>query len=60
MDDNDGVYLNTTLLVTKKNFPLSISALANRTLKSNIPADYNFLWNVGLIYSFNKKFTETR
>ena len=60
MDDKDGLYLNTTLLVTRKNFPLSISALANRTLKSNIPADYDFLWNVGLIYSFNKKFTETR
>jgi hypothetical protein len=60
MDDKEGVYLNTTLLVTRKNFPLSVSALANRTLKSNIPADYNFLWNVGLIYSFNKGYREVR
>jgi len=60
MDDKDGVYLNTTLFVTRKNFPLSVSAMANRTLKSNIPADYDFLWNVGLIYSFNKGYREVR
>jgi hypothetical protein len=60
MDEKDGVYLNTTLLVTKKNFPLSLSALANRTLKTNIPADYDFLWNVGLIYTFNKQYMEVR
>ena len=60
MDDKDGVYLNTTLLISKKNFPISISALANSTLKSNIQADYDFLWNVGLIYTFNKQYMEVR
>jgi hypothetical protein len=60
MDAKYGVYLNATLLVTKKNFPFSISVLANRTLKSNIPADYDFLWNVGIIYSFNKGYREVR
>lgn len=52
MDDKDGVYLNTTFLLSRKNFPLSISALINKPLKSDIMADYNFLWNAGLIYSF--------
>jgi hypothetical protein len=60
MDDKDGVYLNTTFLISKKNFPLSISALINKPLRSNIPSEYDFLWNVGLAYSFNKKFTEVR
>ena len=60
MDDKDGVYLNTTLLISKKNFPFSISALINRTLKTNIPADYDFLWNVGLIYAINKEYREVR
>jgi len=60
MDDKDGVYLNTTLLISKKNFPFSISALINRTLKSNIPSEYDFLWNVGLIYAFNKEYREVR
>jgi hypothetical protein len=60
MDDKDGVYLNTTLLISKKNLPFSISALINRTLKSNIPSEYDFLWNVGLIYAFNKEYREVR
>ena len=52
MDDKDGTYLNTTFLISKKNFPISISALINKPLKSNILSDYDFLWNAGLIYSF--------
>lgn len=60
MDGNDGVYLNTTFLFSKKNFPLAISGLINKPLKSNIPSEYDFLWNVGLIYTFNKKYIEAR
>ncbi|MCX6303077.1 MAG: hypothetical protein NTW82_12935 [Bacteroidia bacterium] len=60
MDDKDGVYLNTTFSIRKKNFPLSVSALINKPLKSNIPSEYDFLWNVGLIYAFNKEYREVR
>jgi hypothetical protein len=60
MDDNDGVYLNATLLISKKNFPLSISALVNSPLESNIPAEYDLLWNVGLTYTFGKQYQEVR
>ena len=60
MDDNDGVFFNTRFLISKKNFPLSISALINTPVKSNIPSDYDFLWNVGLSYTFSKKYVETR
>ncbi len=60
IDDKDGVYLNTTLLISKKNFPLSVSALLNKPLKSNIPSEYDLLWNVGMIYSFNKDYREVR
>jgi hypothetical protein len=60
MDDNDGMFLNTRFLITKKNCPLSVSGLINKPLKSNIPSDYDFLWNVGLTYAFNKKYTEVR
>jgi hypothetical protein len=60
MDNKDGVYLNTTLLMSKKNFPLSISALINKPLRSNIVSEYDFLWNVGVIYTFNKNYSEVR
>ena len=58
MDDNDGVYLNATLSVSRKNFPLSVSALINKPTKSDIPSEYDFLWNVGLTYTFNKTYIQ--
>ncbi len=56
MDDHDGYFLNATISLTKKNFPLSVSALLNKTLNSDIPSEYDFLWNVGLTYTFNNKY----
>jgi hypothetical protein len=58
MDDKDGLYLNATLLINKKNFPLSVAALINKPIESTIPSEYDFLWNVGLIYSFNNQYME--
>ncbi len=60
MDENDGVYLNATLLISKKNFPISISGLINNPLESNIPTNYGLLWNVGVTYTFTKKYTDVR
>ena len=60
MDSKDGVYLNATFLITRKNFPFSVSGLINKALKSNIPSEYDLLWNVGLIYSFNNAYVEKR
>jgi hypothetical protein len=60
IDDKDGVYLNATLSISRKNFPLSVSALINKPIESNIPSEYDLLWNVGLIYSFNKSYVEKR
>ncbi len=58
MDDNNGVFFNTRFLISKKNCPLSVSGLINKPLQSSIPSDYDFLWNVGLTYTFNKKYIE--
>ena len=58
MDDNGGIFLNSRFLINKKNWPLSISGLLNKPLESDIPSDYDFLWNVGLTYTFSKKYTE--
>lgn len=60
MDKNNGVFFNSRFLVSKNNFPISISGLINKPLKSNIPSEYDFLWNVGLSYTFNKKYIEAR
>lgn len=60
IDDKDGVYLNGTLLISKKNFPLSVSALINKSINSDIPSDYDLLWNVGIAYTFSKNYREVR
>jgi hypothetical protein len=52
MDDNEGVYLNARLSVSNRNFPVSLSALVNKPLESNIPSEYDLLWHVALSYSF--------
>ena len=56
MDNNDGMFFTTRFLVSKNNYPLSISGLINKRLKSSIPSEYDFLWNVGLTYTFNNKY----
>jgi len=58
IDDKDGVYLNATLLINRKNFPLSFSALVNSPINSEIPSEYDLLWNVGLAYTFSKNYRE--
>lgn len=60
MDDHSGYYFNASLSISKKNFPLSVSALLNKTLKSGIPSEYDFLWNVGLTYTFSNKYKQVQ
>jgi hypothetical protein len=57
MDKNDGFYVTAVLTLAKRDFPLTVSTLVNRTIQTNISGD-DLLWNVSLIYTFNKKYTE--
>jgi hypothetical protein len=58
MDADHGFYFNSSFSIGRRNFPLSISALINRTIQTEIPIGEDFLWNVGLVYTFNKKYVE--
>jgi hypothetical protein len=58
MDNNEGYYYNAALTLARKAFPFSVSALINQPIKTTILSEYNFLWNVSLIYSFNKEYVE--
>ena len=58
MDDYNGVFFNARLSISKKNFPISLSALINKPIKSNIPSEYDLLWNAGISYTFNKRYIE--
>jgi hypothetical protein len=55
-DRQDGFYWGSTLSVSKKNCPVSISSLVNKTIESNVLGSKDFIWNVSIIYSFNKRY----
>ena len=58
MDADDGFYASATLTLARRNFPLSISTLFNKTLQTEITAGEDFIWNVSLIYTFNNKYAK--
>lgn len=60
MDENEGYFFNSRFQVKKKGSPFSFSALVNKPIHSNIPSEYDFLWNVGVSYTFNKKYVEAQ
>ncbi len=51
LDENDGFYATSTFTFVKKNFPLAISSIVNKKMKSTIVSE-DFVWNVSLIYSY--------
>jgi hypothetical protein len=59
-DNVDGYYCTASMTLARKNFPLSLSAIMNKTIKTNIAASKNFVWNLSLVYAFNKKYVEKR
>ena len=57
-DKEDGFFVNSTLTLVRRDFPLSISSILNKTIESSISGSKNFIWNVSLIYAFSKKYTK--
>jgi hypothetical protein len=56
MDKDHGFYANAGLNLAKRNFPLSVSTLINKTIHTQVPIGEDFLWNVSLVYTFNNKY----
>jgi hypothetical protein len=57
MDNHDGYFYTATITAARKDFPLSISSILNKRITSDIAASKDFIWNLSLIYSFNRTFT---
>lgn len=55
LDQQDGFYTTSGFSLRKKDFPLSLAAIINKKIDSNIAGD-DFLWNVSLAYSFSKNY----
>lgn len=58
LDDKNGFYVGSTLSLAKRNFPFSISSTMNKAIQSEILQGRNFLWNIGLVYTFNGKYAK--
>lgn len=51
MDQDDGLYANANLSLALRNFPLSLGAILNQEITSQIDSE-PFNWNLSLIYNF--------
>lgn len=58
MDENDGLYFTSSVTLSRKDFPLSVSSVINQPVRSDIPAGKNFVWNISLNYTIDKKFND--
>jgi post-segregation antitoxin (ccd killing protein) len=56
MDESDGFYFTSSLTLARRDFPITVSALINKTIQTDISASKNFVWNASLIYTFNNKY----
>ncbi|HJS56011.1 MAG TPA: hypothetical protein VJ765_15775 [Chitinophagaceae bacterium] len=55
VDADDGFYANATTTIGIMNFPITISNIVNKAIKSDIAAK-DFDWNLSLVYTIDKNF----
>lgn len=53
MDGDTGTYVTSTFSLANKRLPVSLSAIFNKTLRSNISGVEDFLWSMSVVYSFD-------
>lgn len=58
MDERDGFYVSSSFRIAKKGFPISLESIVNKIIESEISPEQDFVWNVSLVYSFNKRYTQ--
>ncbi len=56
IDQHSGYYVTATAALCKRGFPLMVQSIVNKTIQSDIPNNNDFVWNVSLVYSFDKQF----
>ena len=58
LDDLDGVYFTSGFELSKSDFPLSLEAIINQKIRTDILPERRFVWNVSLVYSFHRKYID--
>lgn len=57
-DGKDGFYFTSAFTLIRPKFPLFLQSIINKTIQTEVPGSQNFVWNISLIYSFNKTYVE--
>ena len=55
VDEGDGFYFTSAFTLVMLEFPLSVSSIINKVIRTDIPGK-DFVWNVSVTYSFAKKY----
>lgn len=58
LDDKNGFYVGSTLSLVKRDFPFSLASTMSKAIHSEILQGRNFLWNIGIVYSFSGKYVK--
>jgi hypothetical protein len=57
IDRTAGYYWNYTLTLLRRGFPISVSSIVNKTIKSDVSGSRDLIWNVNMVYTFSAKYT---
>ncbi|MCH6201995.1 hypothetical protein MMU07_20635 [Aquiflexum sp. LQ15W] len=57
MNEKDGYFASSSLVIGRRNFPISLGGIVSKKIVSEIEVD-NWIWNISLIYSFNNEFVK--
>jgi hypothetical protein len=60
LDKYEGVYYTAVGILSNKKWPFSLQSAFNKTIKSDLPGNKDFLWNVSLNYHFKKELVAKR
>jgi hypothetical protein len=55
LDKYEGVYYTAVGILSNTKWPISLQSAFNKTIKSNLPGNKDFIWNVSLNYRFRKE-----
>lgn len=54
LNNYEGYYVNGTISLEKKNWPVFLSSILNAELKTKVPGSRPFIWNIGATYAFKR------
>lgn len=55
LDANQGTYVNATVILSKHNFPISLSSIVSKAIETEIVGK-DFIWNIALNYNINNRY----